>query len=182
MVAHLILDEADRALEDARAFAVASDGYRDAFFLRMFLMQDILEVLALAHLGRFDDARAQLLDVTRTALRDRLPLYPNDCLVALAYITSREGGAVRAAALLEPVLSEGRMRMAATYPFVYWFLDELLGALSSVGVDTQLPSLAEATAHVMAINTGARTVDPAATHRIVEKLLEFVASPWSGSP
>ena len=174
VVARLILDDADRALEDAHAFVVASDGYRDALFYAPLLMQGILEVLALAHLGRFDDARTRLLDVTRTALRTRHPLFANDCLVALAYITSRQGDAARAASLLEPVLSEGRMRMVATYPFVFWFLGELHAALSGVEVDPPLPSVAEATAHVMAINTGAAT-------QIAQRRCGSRRSSWSSS-
>jgi hypothetical protein len=134
----------------------------------------ILEAMSLGHLGRFDEARAELLDVTREALRDRYPVYINDCLFALAYITFKEGDVVGAARLLEPVLVDGRVRIGPLYAFVARFLTELHTALGDTTVDPPLPRLDEYLALIPRVISGEIPRDDLVAPRIEEKLLEFV--------
>ncbi len=58
--------------------------------------------LAIADLsqGRPDRARARLLDALAAALRDRVPLGPERCLVSLAYVEAHDGPEDRAALVL----------------------------------------------------------------------------------
>jgi hypothetical protein len=99
----------------------------------------------------------------------------NDCLVALAYIAAREGDQARAAALLEPVLADGRLREYLMYWFVMRFLSGLQDALAGVTLDPPLPSTGEFFARIGALLYGAAPAETGAESRIEAALLEFVS-------
>ncbi|MEY2435126.1 MAG: hypothetical protein QOC92_4851 [Acidimicrobiaceae bacterium] len=173
-LACLALDDGAGALTRAHAARETFDEETFAWGGSIVLHGAAVESMALAHLGRFSEARALLADATRGVLRDRYPIVAHDCLVALAYITFREGDPIRAATLLEPVLTDGRVRHYLVYFFVARFLTELQAEVTGADLDPPLPSLEFFTAKGRGILAGEVEPDASATERIERALVEFV--------
>jgi predicted ATPase len=162
VLARLATDDGAGAVVDALALEEVEQG-NEAWGGSMWLYGSILHAMALAHVGQHRDARALLRRVSATALSDHFPMVTHDCLTALAYIAHREGDQREAARLLEPVVSDARLRMYPMYFFVARLLEELAGA------STALPT---ATAFFDSATAG--IADPEAATRIDRELSLFV--------
>jgi predicted ATPase/class 3 adenylate cyclase len=167
VLARLAADDGVGAVADAIALEEVEQG-NEAWGGSMWLYGSILHVMALAHVGQHQDARALLRQISTTALRDHFPMVTHDCLTALAYIADREGNKSEAARLLEPVVSDTRLRMYPMYFFVARLLDDFIEELAGDG-----PALPTATAFFDQAAAGI-AADPEAATRIERKLSLFV--------
>jgi hypothetical protein len=130
-----------------------------------------LEALALCHLGRTDEARSVLRDLAIVTLRDNFPLVGNDCVLALALITEKEGDLAAAARLMELVIADPRLRAQPTYFFAGRKIADMETRLRQSGVDPG-PTVADFATRVNDIIEGGR-VDFAAAERSHAALVEF---------
>jgi hypothetical protein len=132
-----------------------------------WLYGSILHVLALAHVGRYDQARTLLREVSTTVLSENYPVMSNDCAVALAYIASREGDHREAARLLAPVVTDARFTMFPMYFFVGSFLAHLIDQVAVGG--SALPSV-----NAFMERASAGTPDLDSKGRIDRELTRFI--------
>jgi predicted ATPase/class 3 adenylate cyclase len=168
VLARLAADDGEGAVTDAVALEQVDQG-NEVWGGSFWQYGSILHVLALAHVGRYDQARALLREVSTTVLSENYPVMTNDCAVALAYIASREGDQGEAARLLAPVVTDARFTMYPMYFFVGQFHANLIGHLEGDG--RVLPS-ADAFMESAIAGTG----DPESKARIDEELTRFVLS------
>jgi predicted ATPase len=175
ILARLALDDPDRALQHIATFRSAEIPDVEQWFGSLGRFDEVVEAMVLAQLGRFDEARSVLTDISRAALRDRYPLLSHDCLAAFAYIAYREGDLVRAAELLRPVSMDGRIRFAPMGSFVGRFLAMLRQELSDTGVEPALPRVREYVRHMQAVFAAQEPPNPDTPAIIEKKLLELTS-------
>jgi hypothetical protein len=168
VLARLAADDGEGAVADAIALEQVDQG-NEVWGGSFWLYGSILHVLALAHVGRFDQARGLLREVSTTVLSENYPVMTNDCVVALAYIASREGDQREAARLLAPVVTDARFTMYPMYFFVGQFQANLIGQLAGDG--SVLPSI---DAFMKSADAG--TGDPESKGQIDRELTRFVLS------
>jgi hypothetical protein len=167
VLARLAVDDGEGAMADAVALEQVELG-NEAWGGSFWLYGSILHVMSLAHIGRHKQARSLLRQVSTRVLSDNFPVVAHDCLIALAYIVCREGNQGEAARLLEPVLSDTRLRMFPMYFFVARFLGNLRQRRTNEGpaLPTEEAFFNQATAGV--------APDSDAASRIEHELTRFV--------
>jgi predicted ATPase/class 3 adenylate cyclase len=168
VLARIAADDGEGAVADAIALEQVDQG-NEVWGGSFWLYGSILHVLALAHVGRHDQARALLRDVTTSVLSENYPAMSNDCAVALAYIASREGEQSEAARLLAPVVTDAMFTMFPMYFFVGQFQAHLIEQLAGDG-----PVLPTVDAYFERASAGTR--DPESKARIGHELTRFVLS------
>ena len=168
VLARLAADDGEGAVTDAVALEQVDQG-NEVWGGSFWLYGSILHVLALAHVGHYDQARGLLREVSTTVLSENYPVMTNDCVVALAYIASREGNQDEAARLLAPVLTDARFTMYPMYFFVSQFHTDLIGRVD--GEEGVLPSV-DAFVH----NAIAASGNPESKARTDDELARFVLS------
>jgi predicted ATPase/class 3 adenylate cyclase len=166
-LARLALDDGVGALADACTLEDVERG-NEAWGGSMWLYGSILHAMALGHTSRRQEARAVLRQVSEASLRDHYPVVAHDCLAALAYLASRDGDWLEAARLLEPVVSDARIRMFPMYFFVARLLADITRQLD--GADAPLPSVTAFYEHAIS----GIPADPEAAARIERELTRFV--------
>ena len=167
VLTRLALDDAEGALADARSLEQVESG-NEVWGGSFWRYGSILRCMALAHLGRSDEARTVLAKVAAAVVRDHFPAVAHDCLTALAYITSCEGNRGEAARLLQPVALDGQLRMFPMYFFVARFISTL--TVQPDGQGPALPTVQAFFEHATAGTTG----DPGAAARIDQELSNFI--------
>jgi hypothetical protein len=168
VLARLAADDGEGAVADAVALEQVDQG-NEVWGGSFWQYGSILHVLALAHVGRYQQARALLREVSTTVLSENYPVMTNDCAVALAYSTSCEGDQSEAARLLAPVVTDARFTMYPMYFFVGRFQSNLIEQLAGDG-----PLLPSVDAFLKRATTG--TGDPESKARIDDELTRFVLS------
>jgi hypothetical protein len=166
VLARLAADDGMGAVADAIALEEVDQG-NERWGGSFWLYGSILHVLALAHVGRYGQARTLLREVSTTVLSENYPVMSNDCAVALAYIASREGDQGEAARLLAPVVTDARFTMYPMYFFVGRFQANLTEQLA--GDESALPNVES---FLERANAG--TGDPESKARIEHELTRFV--------
>jgi hypothetical protein len=148
----------------------------DSFVGGLSRHEQLLEAMALADLGRFDEAQLLLVETARYMLRDRYPVVLHDCIVALAYMTYRRGEVAGALDLLAPAVRDSRFRLVTMYPFVFRFIKEIHAAAHAAGLATDLPSAADFLATAGRIMAEGWLPDPAFGEEIEARLAAFVSA------
>lgn len=177
LLARLALGDATGAIAAIQRLR-ADDAHlatREQFLGSFAGWEDVVEAMALADLGRFDEARLVLVPTIRTVLRDRYPILAHDFLVALSYVAFREGNLEGAASQLDPVLRDGRLRRAPLYAFTFRYLEELRAALVGADIESSLPNGREFQARLGRVLAEGEAPDPATAAEIEAKLAEFIA-------
>ena len=162
VLARLAADDGEGAVNDAVALEEVDQG-NEVWGGSFWLYGSILHVLALGHVGRYNQARALLREVSMTVLSEDYPVMPNDCTVALAYIAYRERDQREAARLLAPVVTLAGFTMYPMYFFVGRFLANLIEQFEIDG-----PALPSVEAFFERANAG--TGDPESKARIYHDL------------
>ncbi|MDX6629442.1 MAG: hypothetical protein QOH00_1688, partial [Gaiellales bacterium] len=175
VLARLLIEDAEAALGDARRL----DSMLRTFASwggSLFHYAGVPEAMALAQLGRFDDARAVLRDVAAATLRDHYPLMGTDCVIALGYIALRQGDLVGGAMLIELAIRDGRFRCQPLYFFVGRILHELRIRSEGVDLQTPLPTVHEYIDKIRRIMADEEPRDPVLTATLEAVLEDFVAN------
>jgi predicted ATPase/class 3 adenylate cyclase len=164
----------DHMRDEFRWERLRKDPHFESFLGAIARHKVLLEAIALADLGRFDEAHLLLVETARYLLRDRYPIMLHDCIVAVAYMTFRRGAFAESLDLLAPAVRDTRLRLAPMYPFVFRFIEEVRAVAHVAGIATDLPSGAEFLAVAGRIMVEGRLPDPAFGEEIEAKLAAFV--------
>lgn len=173
-LARIAVGDPEGALADVEALDVRAAIEYEAWFGSLARFPQVIQSLALADLGRFDEAHATIRDISRAALRDNYPLLDHDCLAAFAYISFREGDIERAARLLRPVVRAAAPRMAPMGSFIGRFLAILRHELAQAEIETDLPRTREYAMRAAEIFAGRAGPDPETRSEINRLLRELV--------
>ncbi len=146
----------------------------EAWFGSLARWYEVIEAVALADLGRFDEARTVLERISRAAIRDNYPLLDNDCLAAFAYLAYRRGQHREAERLLDPVVRVAIPRMAPFGAFVGRFLATLRRELIEANGETTLLRTRDFATRSFAIFSGEAEQDKDAQAQVGRLLRELV--------